>query len=40
MEQANENVQYGVMQDHISRGAADVATLGRSLQESVSKNIL
>jgi hypothetical protein len=40
MEQTSNNVQYSVIQDHISRGAADVATLGKSLQESVSKNIL
>ena len=40
MEQTSNNVQYSVISDHISRGAADVATLGKSLQESVSKNIV
>ena len=32
-------VNHQMLQDHVSRGAADIATLGESLQKSILKNI-
>lgn len=32
-------VGHDMLQDHVSRGAADIATLGQSLQKSIKKNI-